>query len=221
MVKQDHKSVSKLVKRVYPNLRYPFFPGRERWRGLKVGLLGGSFNPAHEAHVEISLAAIKRLGLDYVWWMVSPQNPLKSKTGMASVKRRKKTARKLSSHHRIKITSFERRLGTRYSADSIKMITRMLPETQFVWLMGADNLAQFSKWQNWQDIANMVPVAIFDRPGYSMSSVSAKMAQRFHQNRLSEYQARSLTNTPPPAWVYCHGKKNPLSATEIRSKLKK
>ncbi|MFC7048260.1 nicotinate-nucleotide adenylyltransferase [Emcibacter nanhaiensis] len=198
--------------------KFPLLPGRNKWRGMTIGLLGGSFNPAHAAHREISLAALKRLRLDHVWWLVSPQNPLKGTGDMASLADRVAKAREVAAHPHITVMDLEKRMRTNYTADTLRILVERFPDVRFVWLMGADNLGQFDKWQKWEQIAELVPFAIFDRPGYSMMANASKTAQRFHRQRLSETQAPLLPGMKPPAWVFCHGRKNPLSATAIREK---
>jgi nicotinate-nucleotide adenylyltransferase len=187
-------------------------------RGTRIGLLGGSFNPAHEAHLQIARDALKRLGLDEVWWLVSPQNPLKPAQGMAELDRRIAAAREVASREpRIRVSGLESLLDTVYSAQTLRRLLSLLPERRFVWLMGADNLLQIDRWQDWTQIFHLVPVAVFDRPPYSVKALSSKAARRFSTGRLAEGKARSLVKTPPPAWVFIHGRKNPLSATGIRA----
>jgi nicotinate-nucleotide adenylyltransferase len=187
-------------------------------RGTRIGLLGGSFNPAHEAHLQIARDALKRLGLDEVWWLVSPQNPLKPAQGMAELDRRIAAAREVASREpRIRVSGLESLLDTVYSAQTLRRLLSLLPERRFVWLMGADNLLQIDRWQDWTQIFHLVPVAVFDRPPYSVKALSSKAARRFSTGRLAERKASSLAETPPPAWVYIHGRKNPLSATGIRA----
>ena len=186
--------------------------------GARIGLLGGSFNPAHRAHRDISLEALKRLELDQVWWLVSPQNPLKSSTGMADLDSRLERAKTVAGHSKIRAAALESLLGTRYTVDSLRALTNRLPRVQFVWLMGADNLIQVEKWQNWPQIFHAVPVAIFDRPSYALSALAAKAARRFARYRVLDRNARDLASMEPPAWVFFHNRLNPLSATEIRSR---
>lgn len=193
-------------------------PGLRR-RGRKIGLLGGSFNPAHEAHREISLTALARLGLDEVWWLVSPQNPLKPVAGMAPLSRRLSEARQLARHPRIRVTGIEARLGTTYTADTIAALKRRFPDLSFVWLMGADNLIQIDRWQGWQRIFRAVPVAVFARPSYCFRALAAKAAQRFARSRLPEHKGRLLARRRPPSWVFVHGRLNPISASAIRARL--
>lgn len=185
--------------------------------GARIGLLGGSFNPAHEAHLQISRTALTRLNLDEVWWLVSPQNPLKPKQGMAEMAQRIAAARELVRSSRIRVTGVESLLGTHFSAESIARLQTQLPGVRFVWLMGADNLLQIDRWQNWTQIFNRLPVAVFDRPPYSVRALSSKAARRFSASRLAERNASVLASSAPPAWVFIHGRKNPLSATGIRA----
>ena len=185
--------------------------------GLRVGLLGGSFNPAHEGHRQISLVALKRLGLDEVWWLVSPQNPLKPRAGMADLDQRLAGARRLSRHPRIRVTALESALETSYTAESLRILTRRLPGVSFVWLMGADNLSQIPAWKDWLQIFHLLPVAILDRPSYALRALAGKAARRFSRWRWPERKARSLPGTVPPAWVFIHGPLSAQSATRIRA----
>jgi len=185
--------------------------------GRRIGLLGGSFNPAHQGHREISLQALARLGLDEVWWLVSPQNPLKPVAGMAPFKDRLEGARAVARHPRLKVTDLEARLGTRHTAATLRRLTRRFPGHRFVWLMGADNLAQIDRWHAWQQIFHLVPVAVWARPSYCFRALAAKAARRFAGARLKENAGRLLPATDPPAWVFVHGRLNPLSATAIRT----
>jgi nicotinate-nucleotide adenylyltransferase len=183
----------------------------------RVGILGGSFNPAHEGHRTISLAALQRLGLDEVWWLVSPQNPLKPVAGMAPFAERFTGAAAVARHPRIRVSDLEPKLGTSYTADTIAKLVRRFPYHAFVWLMGADNLAQIDRWKDWQQIFHAVPVAVFARPSYSLKALAAKAARRFARARLPEAAARSLATAEPPAWVFLHGPLSPVSATAIRA----
>ena len=186
--------------------------------GARIGLLGGSFNPAHEGHRHISLEALKRLGLDQVWWLVSPQNPLKSRDDMASLSDRVDSARRMAQHPRIRVTDLEALYGVRYTADTVAVLTRQFPAVRFVWLMGADNLRQISSWQDWPQIFHTLVIAVFDRPSYSLSAVSSIAAYRFARQRLREDSARKLVTLAPPAWVYIHSQLVTKSATEIRTR---
>jgi nicotinate-nucleotide adenylyltransferase len=186
--------------------------------GCRVGLLGGSFNPAHGGHRHIALEALRRLDLDEIWWLVSPQNPLKPAEGMGDLQERLERARRVANHPRIRVTALERTLGTRYTADTLDALTRRLPNVRFVWLMGADNLAQVDRWNRWTRIFHTVPVAVFDRPSYSFTAVSAKAARRFARHRLAESSARRLADERPPAWTFLHVRRDPRSATAIRAR---
>ena len=190
----------------------------ERVSGMaqRIGILGGSFNPAHRGHLDISLKALRQLGLDQVWWLVSPQNPLKPADGMAPFAERLAAARRLARNPRIRVTDLEQRLGSRYTAESLKLLRRRFPETRFVWLMGADNLAQIAQWRDWQQIFHLVPIAVFARPSYCFKALGAKAARRFARYRLKEGAGRRLATSEPPAWLFVHGRLNPISATEIR-----
>ena len=184
--------------------------------GTRIGLLGGSFNPAHDGHIEISLSALEKLGLASVWWLVSPQNPLKLTQGMAPLSERLINAQQTAKELRIVVTDIETELGTRYTADTLMALQRRFPRARFVWLMGADNLLQMHRWRQWSRIFHTVPVAVFARPTYSLRAEKAKAAQRFAGYRLPIFRALRLAEKRPPAWVFFKRPLNPLSATEIR-----
>ncbi len=186
--------------------------------GAKIGLLGGSFNPAHGGHLEISLEALRRLGLDQVWWLVSPQNPLKPAKGMAKLEARLARARALARHPRIRATAVESVLGTRYTADSVTALTRRFPRVRFVWLMGADNLVQLASWREWPQILNTVVIAVFNRPSYHLKANAALAARHFARARIRESRAKRLAVLEPPAWTFIHNRLNAQSATEIRAR---
>ncbi|HEY3148153.1 MAG TPA: nicotinate-nucleotide adenylyltransferase [Dongiaceae bacterium] len=183
----------------------------------RIGLLGGSFNPAHEGHRDISLAALAYLDLDEVWWLVSPQNPLKSAQGMASFAERMASAKAMADHPRIRVTDIERKLGTRFTADTLRKLVTRFPSCRFVWLMGADNLAQISSWRDWTRIFHHTPIAVFDRPTYTIKALSSLAARRFRRSRRREAALKTLAATPAPAWVFVHHRLNPISATQIRA----
>jgi len=184
----------------------------------RVGILGGSFNPAHEGHLEISLAALARLGLDEVWWMVSPQNPLKARAGMAPLARRLAEARAMARHPRIRVTNVETRLGTQFTADTLAALVRAFRHTRFVWLMGADNLTQIPSWDRWQQIFNGVAIAVFNRPTYCFGALAGVAARRFARRRLAVSAAGRLAGKTPPAWVFLFTRLNPISASAIRAR---
>jgi nicotinate-nucleotide adenylyltransferase len=188
-------------------------------RTRAIGLLGGSFNPAHEGHRMISLIALKRLALDEVWWLVSPQNPLKPVDGMAPFAQRLAEAKTVAAHRRIQVSDLEAHLGTHYTRDTLKRLTARRRQHNFVWLMGADNLVQFPKWEGWKEIFNTVPIAVFDRPTYSSKALAGIAATRFAGRRIPERDAAGLALRKAPCWVFLHTRLNPVSATEIRAQV--
>lgn len=184
--------------------------------GLRIGLFGGSFNPPHHAHREVSLLAMKRLGLDRVWWLITPGNPLKDTRGLPPVAERLAAAQALADHPRIDATGFESVIGLKYSCDTIAYLLKECPDVRFVWIMGADNLKGFHRWKNWRAIFGMVPIAIMDRGGLSLQATSGPAAIHFARARIPENQAMTLADREPPAWIYLHGVKSTLSSTAIR-----
>ena len=184
-------------------------------KGMTVGLFGGSFNPPHEAHRLIAESALKRLGLDRLWWMVTPGNPLKQRSE-ASLARRVEMSLALVRHPRIEVTAFEARHAVRYTADTIDLVRARNPGVFFVWVMGADSLAGFHRWQRWQDIAMSVPIAVFDRPGASMAAMNSPMARTFERFRVDESDAGALPLMRPPAWTFIHGPRSAQSSTRLR-----
>ncbi len=186
-------------------------------RGQVVGLLGGSFDPPHAGHVHITQEALKRFGLDEVWWLVSPGNPLKDR-GPAALERRMAAARAINSHPRVKISDFEAHAGTRYTARTIMALQVARPETRFVWLMGADNLAQFHLWKDWQEIAARVPLGILARPGDRIAGRTGKAAQVMRHARLHSRASHLLGRSAAPAWCFVNLPMNDASSSEIRAK---
>ena len=194
----------------------PLLYGRPHRR---IGLLGGSFNPAHGGHLHISLMALRRLDLDEVWWLVSPQNPLKPVKGMAPFAERVAGATAFAKGHpRIRVSAIEAALDTTYTADTIAALEGRFPQTRFVWLMGGDNLAQLPRWERWIDLMERVPIAVFARPQVSLRALAGKAVQRFARARIPAEAARRLAEMKPPAWAFFHTKLDPRSATEIRRK---
>ncbi len=187
-----------------------------RWHGLRVGLLGGSFNPAHRGHRLISLTAMKRLKLDAIWWLVSPQNPLKSSTEMASLAARLKEASAISNHPAIFPTEIESRIGTRYTIDTLRALTAHFPQTDFIWLMGADNLAGFHNWRDWQAIAALLPIAVFLRPGYASARWSAPAMAKLAKARRRQTSAKNWAAWETPALVIINLPMDGTSATALR-----
>lgn len=183
---------------------------------MRIGLLGGSFNPAHGGHLALSKTALARLALDEVWWLVSPQNPLKPKAGMAELDLRVAQARAASDHPRIRVTALEAELGTRYSVDTVAALIRRFANVDFVWLMGADNFVQLPRWRDWERLFRQIPIAVFDRPGYGRRALAGRPAKQFSRCRLAEREAARLAQAPPPAWVFIHGTLDPSSSTALR-----
>lgn len=184
--------------------------------GQRIGLLGGSFNPPHDAHRLISETALKRLRLDQVWWLVSPGNPLKDHAGQAPLAERVRMARALALDGRIRVTDFEAELPTAYTASTLAFLCGRFPQVRFVWLMGADNLAGFHRWQRWRSILARVPVAVVDRPGWHLKALASPAARAFAGMRVSESHAKLLADRQPPAWVFLSGPLSDLSSTSIR-----
>ncbi len=184
---------------------------------MRIGLLGGSFNPAHGAHRQISLTALKRLGLDQVWWLVTPGNPLKDGSGQPKLEKRVVAARATADHPRIVVTGFEDAIGSPYTIDTLRFLMRRYPDVRFVWLMGADNLASFDRWREWDEIFKLMPVAVFDRPGYGLRALAGKAAQRFAANRKDDSDALGLAMLEPPAWIFLTTPLSALSSTALRS----
>jgi len=192
------------------SLPFPLEPG------LRIGLLGGSFNPAHEAHLHISQVALRRLELHKILWLVSPQNPLKSTEDMAPFEERFASAKTMADHPNIHVSDVEQRLGTTYTADTLRELTRRHPGVHFVWLMGADNLANFHLWKNWTRIVETVPVAIIARPEFSHNAYHSALARRYGDVRLDPADAALLPQLAAPAWTFIQERLHPLSATKIR-----
>jgi len=187
-------------------------------RGQRIGLFGGSFNPPHEGHRAASLLALHRLRLDRVWWLVSPGNPLKDTRGLPPLAERLEAARRVAAHPRIVVSGFEQRLRSSYTCDVVAALVRRSPSTHFVWLMGADAFADLHRWKNWRTIAATLPLAIIDRPGSTLRAAQTRAAAALAPYRLREDQAALLADAPPPAYVFLHGKRSPLSSTALREK---
>jgi len=184
--------------------------------GQVIGLLGGSFDPAHDGHAHITREALKRFGLDQVWWLVSPGNPLKSK-GPAPMARRIAAARAVMDHPRVRITDIEARIGTRFTAATLKRLRMLYPGVRFVWLMGADGLADFHRWDRWQWILGHVPVGVLARPGQRISARTSVAAARFERFRLPARQAQLLGRMDGPAWCFVNIPMNTQSSSAIRA----
>ena len=184
--------------------------------GRRIGCLGGSFDPPHAGHVHISREALKRFDLDEIWWLVSPGNPLKTR-GPAPIERRLAAAKLLAGHPRIRVTDLERRLFTRYTAETLQALQVRYPGVDFVWLMGADNLAGFHRWENWREIMARVPVGVLARPGQRISARMSPAARRFSRYRLRAREAPLLPVTAPPVWCFVNVPMSGESSTAIRA----
>ena len=184
--------------------------------GMRIGLLGGSFNPPHTGHRLISETALKRLRLAQVWWLVTPGNPLKDHANLAPLAERIRLARTIARTPAIKVTAFEAAIGTAYTAQTLAWLHDRNPRVRFVWLMGADNLASFHRWNDWRSIFGLVPIAVEDRPQWRYRALSSPAAIRFAQYRLAESEAAKLPDLAPPAWCYLSGRLSKLSSTVLR-----
>lgn len=185
--------------------------------GMVVGLFGGSFNPPHKGHALVAEIALRRLGLDQLWWIVTPGNPLKSHGNLAPLGERLKQCEALAADPRIKVTAFEKSLGTSYTARTLDFVKARNPRARFIWIMGADNLASFHRWQQWQRIAMTFPIAVIDRPGSTLAYLSSKMARTFDYARVDEEDAGVLWKKKAPAWTFIHGPRSTLSSTALRA----
>ena len=192
--------------------------GKPITAGLRIGLLGGSFNPAHEGHLHISLEAMKCLRLDQVWWLVSPQNPLKPHTHMAPFEKRLASAQAMAAHPGVRVTDIECKLGTTFTVDTVTALTTLGPLVHFVLLMGADNFVQLPAWREWERIMYTIPVAVLARPGFTCAASLGKAAKRFEQDRIAAESARLLPLLDPPTWVFLPSPLHAASSTALRSK---
>jgi nicotinate-nucleotide adenylyltransferase len=181
-----------------------------------LSLFGGSFNPPHAGHVLLAEIALRRLRLDQLWWIVTPGNPLKSLKELMPLKDRLAACEKTAEDPRIKVTAFEAAHRIRYTLDTLSLVKSRNPDVNFVWLMGADNLKNFDRWQNWQQIALTFPIAAIDRPGSTLSYISSKMAKTFDYARVDEDDAPKLARMKAPAWTFIHGPRSSLSSSAIR-----
>jgi nicotinate-nucleotide adenylyltransferase len=184
---------------------------------MRIGLFGGTFDPPHRAHLDASLLALKRLKLDRVWWLVTPGNPLKNTSGLGPLKARIAAARALTHHPRIDVTGLEAVIKTRYTYDTIKWLVTRCPGVHFVWIMGADNLRSFHRWQKWLGIAKLVPFVVIDRLGPSLYAAASPAGQALGSARIPEHDAATLPYRKPPVWAFLHGLKSPLSSTALRA----
>lgn len=194
--------------------RYLTMPHTER--GMVIGLFGGSFNPPHAGHALVAEIALRRLRLDRLWWMVTPGNPLKSHRELAPLAERIAACEKMLTDPRIQVTAFEKRLGTGYTAKTLAAIRARNPHVRFIWIMGADNLQNFHRWQKWREIAATFPIAVIDRPGATLAYLSAPTARALAHARIDEDDAGVLWKHRAPAWTFIHGPRSTLSSTALR-----
>ena len=184
--------------------------------GQRIGLFGGSFNPPHRGHAAVSLSALRRLRLDWVWWLVSPQNPLKDPGETSDFAERLAAARALLTHPRVVVSDIEQRLGTRTTAEFLEAVGPVLARGRFVWIMGADSFAGLHRWNDWREIPARLPLAVLDRPGFAQSALNSPAARALARWRLNESEAACLPSCPPPAWVFLRQRHRPESSSAIR-----
>jgi nicotinate-nucleotide adenylyltransferase len=189
--------------------------------GQAIGLLGGSFNPPHVAHRMISEVALKRARLDKVWWIVSPGNPLKKRSDTAPISERLVLCRSVAKNRHIVVTDFESDLQTPYTASTLAFLKTRSPLVRYVWIMGADNLATFDRWQRWREILTTVPIVVVDRPGWRMKALASKAARAFASSRVPESEAAGLAHRPPPAWTFLTGPLSQVSSTALRNRARR
>lgn len=187
-------------------------------RGMRIGLFGGSFNPIHEGHVLVMEETLRRLELDMLWVLVTPGNPLKDHSELAPLEQRVEAARQFIRSPRIRVTGFEAGKGFRYTWQTVRFLTRSLRDRRFVWIMGADSLADFHHWERWQDIAMTLPIAVYARPGASHRALASPAALTLAHGRIDQEAAPILADLSPPAWTYLHGRQSPLSSSAIRAR---
>ncbi len=185
--------------------------------GPRIGLLGGSFNPAHGGHRRITLAVMAELRLDEVWWLVSPGNPLKAADGMAPLPARFASARAQARRAPIRVTAIERELGTRYTVDTLRKLRRMRADARFVWIMGTDNLLQFGRWKDWRGIARLMPIAVVARPGYDGVAIASPVMAWFRRYRKPAASLGNRAGWSAPALVILRFDPDSRSATALRS----
>ncbi|CAN0462427.1 unnamed protein product, partial [Phaeothamnion confervicola] len=185
--------------------------------GQRIGVMGGTFNPPHDGHALISRTALRRLGLDQLWWVVTPGNPLKTNNGLPSTAERMALCRRLAPDSRMRFTAFEEALHTPYTAATIAFLVRRYPRVNFCWIMGADNLASFHRWQQWRSIASKVPIAVVDRPGWHLKGLSSPAGQWLKRSFIPESRAALLPSQRAPAWTFLTGPLSNSSSTELRA----
>jgi len=183
----------------------------------KIGILGGSFNPAHEGHLSISKIALQRLNLDVVWWIISPRNPLKKYDILYDFEDRVSSAEKVIDTNHISISNLEKNAQIKYTIGTVEYLNTRYFGTKFVWIMGADNLKNFHRWREWDKLALTVPIAIIDRPSSSLDVTSSLFANKYRKYRVDEADAQNLANKKKPAWVFLHSKLNDQSSSQLRN----
>ncbi len=187
--------------------------------GQRIGIMGGSFNPPHDGHRIVAETAVKRLGLDQLWWVVTPGNPLKTNGGLPPLSQRIAAAKKFAHGPRMKVTGFEAELDTPYTAATLAFLKKRHPGVRFVWVMGADNLATFDRWQHWRTIAVTLPIAVIDRPEWRLKALSSPAGRALASKRVPEALACRLAAMQPPAWTFLTTRLSPLSSTKLRAVL--
>ncbi len=188
--------------------------------GLRIGLFGGSFNPPHAGHRLASLVALRRLKLDRIWWLVSPGNPLKDTRRLPALAERLAICARVANHPAIDVTGIEQDLGLRYTVDVVQALRRRCPGVRFVWIMGADNLGNFDRWQQWRTITGTLPIAVVDRPGSTLGAGQTPAGAYLGRYRIPEAASAVLADMPPPAFVFLHGPRSVLSSTALRQNLR-
>ncbi len=184
--------------------------------GMRIGLFGGSFNPPHPGHQLVSRQVLKRLDLDQVWWLVTPGNPLKDHSDLAPLAHRVLAARALVTHPRVKVTGYEAQMGFSYTFETVNHLCNSLPGRHFVWIMGADSFSEFHRWERWRQIARLVPLAVYTRPGSRHRALASRAASALSRFRMDEFDAKLLPTARTPAWVYLNGLMSGLSSSAIR-----
>ncbi len=202
------------MKRPHRQNMPPRFGDRRR---LAIGLLGGSFNPAHDGHRRLALWALRALDLDQVWLLVTPGNPLKAGHPSRPLAERLVSASMLADGKRVIATGIEAHLNTHFTVDTIRALKRRFPAARFIWLMGADSLRDLPRWRGWQQIARLVPFAVFPRPSYNHAALAGQAAHRFHRSRHRLAEAKLMARAGPPAWIYLAGREDSISATALRA----
>ena len=185
---------------------------------MRIGLYGGSFDPPHAGHRHVAVLALDRLALDRVWWIVGPGNPLKDRAHLPTAEERLARVARVARHPRMTATDFEARIAARYTVDTIRFLRRHCPGVRFVWILGADSFATLHRWRSWREIMRLVPVAVVDRPGWTLRGALSRAARTFASARRRERAASRLADAIPPAWIVLNGPRSDLSSTALRSR---